>query len=144
MTKIIKMTHNIKTTWEHDFHFVSSLDEQEVHFDATSISENNNHGVSPKTILLSGLSGCTGMDVVALLNKKFKIGYSAFSLEVAGELTETQPKYYHKIHIIYKIKVAAEDMDKVKEAVHLSLTKYCGVHEMLSKAADITHEIKLL
>lgn len=138
------MTHNIKTTWEHDFHFVSSLDGKEVHFDATSISGDHPHGVSPKTILLSGLSGCTGMDVVALLNKKFKIEYSAFSLEVTGELTETQPKYYHKIHIIYSIKVAAEDMDKVKEAVHLSLTKYCGVHEMLSKAADITHEIKFL
>jgi len=84
------------------------------------------------------------MDVVALLNKKFKVAYSDFSLEVTGELTETQPKYYQKIHIVYKIKVAPECMDKVKEAVHLSLTKYCGVHEMLSKAASITHEIKFL
>jgi putative redox protein len=136
------MTHAIATQWEHDFHFISKIDGQEVHFDATALPGAHNHGVSPKTILLSGLSGCTGMDVVALLQKKFKVPFSDFSISVTGELTDAQPKYYHKIHMVYSIKVAEEHQAKVEEAVNLSVTQYCGVHAMLSKAADITHEIK--
>lgn len=72
------------------------------------------------------------------------MGFAAFKLEVAGELTEPRPMYYRKIHIIYKITATSKDMEKVKEAVYLSLTKYCGVHKMLSKATDITQEIKYL
>uniref|UniRef100_UPI00404A768D OsmC family protein n=1 Tax=Flavobacterium sp. TaxID=239 RepID=UPI00404A768D len=138
------MTHEINTKWENDFHFISSLDNKEIHFDATALAGNHNLGVSPKTIILSGLSGCTGMDVVALLNKKFKVHFSNFDISVSGELTETRPSYYDKIHILYRIKVADADQEKVNEAINLSVTKYCGVHEMLSKAATITHEVKFL
>jgi len=138
------MTHSINTKWENDFHFISSLDNKEIHFDATAIPGDHDHGVSPKTVILSGLSGCTGMDVVALLNKKFNVNFSSFTISVSGELTETHPIYYDKIHIVYSIKVNDADREKVKEAVHLSLTRYCGVHEMLSKAATITHEVAFL
>jgi len=138
------MKHSVTTKWEHDFHFISGLDNKSVLFDATSLPGNHTEGVSPKTILLSGLSGCTGMDVVSLLGKKFKINFSNFSIDVDGELTETYPKYYNKIQMVYFIKVAEEDRDKVTEAVQLSITKYCGVYAMFSKAAVITHEIKFL
>lgn len=138
------MKHSINTKWENDFHFISTLDNKEVHFDATALPGDHNLGVSPKTIILSGLSGCTGMDVVALLNKKFKVSFSDFTISVSGELTETHPTYYDKIHILYTIKVADGDKEKVNGAINLSLTKYCGVHEMLSKAATITHEVAFL
>lgn len=138
------MTHSITTRWENDFHFISSQDNKEIHFDATALPGDHDLGVSPKTILLSALSGCTGMDVVALLNKKFKVSFSRFDITVSGALTDTHPIYYDKIHILYTIDVADTDKEKVNEAVHLSLTKYCGVHEMLSKAAAITHEVKFL
>ena len=138
------MIHSINTKWENAFHFISSLDNKEVHFDATALSGEHYHGVSPKTILLSSLSGCTGMDVVALLSKKFRVDFSDFSISVSGELTETHPTYYDKIHILYTIKVSEINREKVNGAVHLSLTKYCSVHEMLSKAAAITHEVKFV
>ena len=35
-----------------------------------------------------------------------------------------------------------EARPKMEKAVHLSLTRYCGVTAMLAKAAEITHEIR--
>ncbi len=138
------MSHFINTVWNEDFHFVSTLDEKEIHFDATALSKDYNKGVSPKAILLGGLSGCTGMDVVSLLSQKFKVPFSDFSIEVKGVLTETHPKVYKEIHITYQIKVNKDFETKVKEAVDLSLNKYCGVSAMLGKTAAITQEIQFL
>ena len=138
------MTHSTNTIWKHDLHFVSELDDQEVNFDATALSEQNNHGVSPKKIVLSALAGCTGMDVAALLNKKFKVSFSDLSVEVSGELTDRHPKYYHKIKVVYTVKVDPAHHDQVAEAVKLSTEKYCGVHAMLSQAASIEHSINFI
>lgn len=138
------MSHFINTVWNEDFHFVSSIDGKQIHFDATALSQQYNNGVSPKTIVLSGLSGCTGMDVVSLLNHKFKVFFSDLSIEVKGELTDTHPKVYKEIHITYRIRVDKEFESKVKEAVDLSINKYCGVSAMLEKTATITYEVQFL
>lgn len=138
------MTHQVNTQWISDLHFKSSLDRKEIDFDATLISEKYDKGVSPKKIILGGLASCTGMDVVVLLKDKFKTTFEQLNIEVTGDLTDSHPKYYNKIQILYKIKVDKENEEKVEKAVHLSLTKYCAVHAMLSQAAEITHRIKFL
>lgn len=135
------MTHTIQTKWSEGLHFITEQNHQTIHFDFANTPEEEWKGISPKAVVLSGLAGCTGMDVVTILNKKYKIQFSNFSIEVNGDLTESQPKYYHKIHLIYKIQVINDDREKVETAVHLSITNYCGVYAMLSKAAIITHEI---
>lgn len=137
------MSNFVTTTWDKDLHFISDIDDMLVHFDAIALSRNNNRGVSPKTILLSGLSACTGMDVVALL-KKFKAPFAQFRIDAKGELTEEHPKVYHAIHITYAIKIDEVYRPKVEEAVRLSLESYCGVAAMMSKTAAITHEIQYL
>jgi putative redox protein len=137
------MANIINAKWENDFHFVATQDHKEIHFDAVSLPGTHDQRISPKAVLLSGLAGCTGMDVVAILNKS-KVSFSDLNIEVSGELTETHPKYYHRIHIRYSIKVSEENEIKVNEAIDLSLSKYCGVHEMLSKSATITHSLMYL
>mgnify|MGYP005635804329 CR=1 FL=1 len=52
-------------------------------------------GVSPKTMMLSALAGCSGIDVVSILNK-MKITDYEFSMDIEGELTQEHPKYFHK------------------------------------------------
>jgi putative redox protein len=137
------MNHQISTRWESASLFISNLDGQEVSFDNTS-KEGIHRGVSPKKILLSSLSACTGMDVVAILTNRFKIPFSDFSIDVEGKLTDSSPSFYDRIHIIYQIKTDDAFRKKVEEAVHLSVEKLCGVHAMLAHAAVITHEIRYL
>ena len=137
------MEYTTKTKWNEGFHFTSHYDGYDIPFDATAV-KGNEKGVSPKTMLLSALAGCTGMDVVAFLNQKFKVPFSDLSLEVKGELTDTHPKIFNRIHVIYTIKVGEDGKEGVREAVRLSATKYCGVQAMLGKSANITNQINFL
>ena len=97
-------------------------------------------GPKPKPLLLLSLSGCTGMDVVSLMNK-MRVEYADFEVKVDAELTDEHPKYYHKIHLTYSLKTKSEYHEKVKKAVTLSQDRYCGISYMLSKSSELTHEI---
>jgi putative redox protein len=96
--------------------------------------------MTPKELLLLAVSGCTGMDVVALL-KKFKQPFEAFSVEAEGELTEgMHPSVFKEINLIFKITGNVES-NKAIEAVQLSQTKYCGVSAMVSTSVPIHYTI---
>ena len=120
--------------------FDTIIDGHNIKIDADSGFGGNNNGPKPKALLLLALSGCTGMDVISLLNK-MRVEYEAFEIKVDAELTEEHPKYYHKIHLTYTLKTNPKYHDKVKKAVNLSQDRYCGVSYMLSKAAELTFEI---
>ena len=57
-------------------------------------------GVSPKSMMLSALAGCSGLDVVSVL-EKMKVTDYEFKIDVEGELTQEHPKYFHKVKIDY-------------------------------------------
>ncbi len=103
----------------------------------------NEDAPSPKKLLLVSLAGCTGIDVVSLLNK-MRVEFSDFSIETSANLTDEHPRVYDRMSIIYKIKVAEADRDKVEKAVNLSKEKYCGVSAMFRKFADISFSIQYL
>jgi len=93
-------------------------------------------GPSPNGLMLSALGGCTGMDVVSIL-RKMKLTEYELNIDVSGELTDEHPKIYHTITIEFKF--AGNDLpeSKIKKAVELSETRYCGVSEMLRKASKM-------
>ncbi len=120
--------------------FETEIDGHTLSIDADPQFGGQDKGPKPKPLVLLSLAGCTGMDVVSLMNK-MRVEYADFAVKVNGELTEEHPKYYHKIHITYSLKTRPEYHEKVKKAVNLSQERYCGVSYMLSKAAELTHEI---
>lgn len=98
------------------------------------------NGSIPKPFILSALAGCTGMDVIALLNKK-GVKVENFDLKVEGETSKTQPIEYTSIKLDYIFEGDIESLDEVTEAVHLSQEKYCGVSSMLKKIIPLTWNI---
>jgi len=80
------------------------------------------------------------MDVISILGK-MRVKPDYFNVEVSGELSDEHPKYYHKINIRYIFKGKDLPLEKLEKAVNLSQDRYCGVSEMLKRAAKITHEI---
>ena len=62
-------------------------------------------------------------------------------LNVEGELTEEHPKIYHTINLNYIFTGKDLPSAKLKRAVELSETRYCGITEMLNKAATINSKI---
>lgn len=97
----------------------------------------SNAAIRPKELLLLGLGGCTGSDVVSILEKK-RIKVEDFEINISAEMTEEHPKVYTKMHVEYVFYGEMSEKD-VERAIDLSLTKYCGVTAMFSKFAEITH-----
>ncbi|MBN2286118.1 MAG: OsmC family protein [Tissierellales bacterium] len=102
-------------------------------------------GPRPKQLLISALTGCTGMDVVSIL-KKMQVKFSRFTMRIETELTEEHPKTYSKIHMIYEF--GGDNLEssrsKFEKAVNLSQERYCGVSALLDKVVQLTSEIRLL
>jgi putative redox protein len=131
------MTKTI-TKWKKAHEFTSYLGHNTI-----AIDGGREHGFGPKALLLSGLAGCSGIDVVDIL-EKMRVPFTEFEIEVAAEQTAEHPKVYKDIMINYKIRTGKENEDKVRKAVDLSLEKYCGVSAMLRKNSPIHYTIELL
>lgn len=97
-------------------------------------------GPRPKSLMLSALAGCTGMDVVSILNK-MKMPFDSFSLEVDAEQSDEHPKVYTRVLVRYIFSGPDLDRSKIEKAVNLSLDKYCGVANTLKHTAKIDYEI---
>ena len=108
--------------------------------DATVENGGNDLGPGPKSLLLAGLIGCSGIDIMSI-TKKMKVELDDFNVEIEAETRDEDPKIYNYIKIIYKFKGKNVPYDKVERAVKLSMDKYCGVSAMLEKAVPITYEV---
>lgn len=126
------------TTWKGAHQFQSEHDGNSIAVDGDKV---NGHG--PKALLLSGLAGCSGIDVVDIL-EKMRVEFSDFSMETEAEQTEDHPKVFTEVTITYQIKTAPENEDKVRKAIELSLDKYCGVAAMLKKNSAVNYKLVIL
>jgi putative redox protein len=68
------MTHEIDTQWMGKMQFNSAIDGHTVIMDAPERVGGEDTGPIPKPFVLTALSGCTGMDVVAILRKTDTFG----------------------------------------------------------------------
>lgn len=125
------------TSWIEDMTFVSEINGHKVLMDAGD----KDMGPKPKPLLVSALTGCTGMDVVSML-KKMKVEFDKFDMKVETEMSIEHPKVYTKMHLIYEFSGENLNENKIHRAVQLSQEKYCGVSAILSKALELSYEIK--
>ena len=104
----------------------------------------DNTGLRPMELLLVGLGGCAGMDVVSILRKK-KQALTGLEITVRGQKAEKYPKKYTDIGIEFLIKGKNISEEAVKRAIGLSMDKYCSVKATLEGSAKIsfTHKIIL-
>ncbi|MBE0650405.1 MAG: OsmC family protein [Bacteroidales bacterium] len=137
------MSTKVNVTWKDQMAFEAKVDGFTIALDADEKVGGRNLGPRPKPLTLVSLGGCTGMDVISILGK-MRVELDFFDVEVEGELSDEHPKYFHSIHIKYIFKGKDLPMDKLEKAVTLSQERYCGVSEMLRKAAKLSHEIVIL
>ncbi|MGN6533165.1 MAG: OsmC family protein [Ginsengibacter sp.] len=136
-------SNKISAVFKEGMNFTAEVYGHKIEIDKDESAGGKNIGTRPKALMLVSLAGCTGFDVVNILNK-MRVNFSDFSVNVEGQLTETEPKIYDKVHLNYSIKVNKEDEQKVLKAVKLSKEKYCGVSKMFESFAKVSFEIKYL
>jgi len=129
---------NAKATWieKHRFNGISDSER------AIVVDGDKTTGNSPMELVLIGLCGCTGYDVVSILQKK-REPFTSLEVHAEAERASGFPAVYTKIKLLYRVggKVSRK---AVEDAVRLSKEKYCSVSAMLEKTAEITSEIEYL
>ena len=136
-------THSVSTVFNKNMAFTSTINGHDVVMDTTADEGGEDTGPGPKRLMLASIAGCTGIDIVSILNK-MKVDFSDFTIGVHAALTTEHPKIYNHVKITYKIKLAEEDKSKMIKAVALSTEKYCGVYAMFSTFAKMDTEIDYL
>ena len=134
------MAETVNIKWTEGMSFEAEVNDFKITLDATPAVGGQNKGPRPKPLTLVSLGGCTGMDVISILNK-MRVTPDYFNVEVSGEMTDEHPKYYHKIFIKYIFRGKDLPMAKLEKAVTLSQDRYCGVSEMLRAKSELIHEI---
>jgi putative redox protein len=102
-----------------------------------------NIGIRPMEMLLIGLAGCTGFDVVQIL-KKGRETVTGCDVEVEAERATEDPKVFTKIHIAYRVTGRGLSRAKAERAVTLSKDKYCSASIMLGATAEISYNLDVV
>jgi putative redox protein len=100
-------------------------------------------GIGPMQLLLVAAAGCTGMDIVSILQKKH-VNLTDMQVRVRGKRAEDYPMIWTDIHLTYLVWGKDIKPKDVEQAIQLSETKYCSVGIMLGKSAKITSEFHIL
>jgi len=100
-------------------------------------------GPSPMELLLLGLAGCTGFDVVHILERG-REPVTGCVVAVAAERAETDPQVFTRIHLSYVVTGKGLSRAKVDRAVQLSEEKYCSASAMFIKTAVMTREVEVV
>jgi len=109
---------------------------------AVEIDGDGNSGPSPMITLLFAAAGCSGSDVVSIL-QKMRVQLARLSVEVRGQRREEQPRRYIAVHYRYLISGEGVDQAQAERAVSLSLEKYCSVVHSLAPDIKVSHEVVL-
>ncbi len=122
-----------KVTWQEGLSFVGVADGgHRIQLD----SNTNQDAAGPMELVAISLAGCTAMDVISILGKKQQ-DVKQFEVKVHADRSSDYPKVYTKAVLEYVVTGHDVDEAALLRAVELSMTKYCPVHAMLSKAFPI-------
>jgi len=100
-------------------------------------------GPSPMETVLLALGGCTGMDVISVLNKMRAL-LDRLEIRITAERAEEHPKVFTRIGLEYVFTGATLRPDQVARAVELSQTRYCSVSAMLRWGAELTYSWRIV
>jgi putative redox protein len=136
------MNLETKITWQQGLAFQAHLDGFDFVIDGTPEAGGRNLGPRPKGLTLVSLLGCTGMDVISIL-EKMRIKVQGFELAAEAILADEHPKKILAIKVIYAFTGPGLTLEPLRKAIALSEEKYCGIRATLAPTVKISHEIVL-
>jgi putative redox protein len=135
---------NASVTWQHGLSFTGTADSGfTLNLGGSAAAGGDEDGFRPMELILIGLAGCTGMDVISILQKK-RQNVTDFQVKVSAEKARTYPTVFTSIQVHYLLGGTNLDPQAVERAIELSKDKYCSVSAMLGKTAVIEHTYEIL
>ena len=111
--------------------------------DTSAESGGEDFGIRPMQVLLMGMGGCSGIDIVMIL-KKQRQTIENFSMKIEGEREAgKEPSLWENVKIVFEL-TGTIDLDKAQRACDLSMNKYCSVAETLRRGGThLTWEVRV-
>jgi putative redox protein len=131
-----------KITWKGNMLFeASNARGHNVLMDSSKEHGGNDNGFFPSELLLSGIGGCTAMDVVSILKKKQQ---DVQSVEVIVKSIKSQepPVRFTDIELEYVVR-GSVDEESLKRAIELSQEKYCVVGLTVKNGANFSVKYRI-
>jgi putative redox protein len=101
-------------------------------------SKGEGTGPRPIELALYALGGCTGVDVISVLEKR-RLDVRGLELELCGTQREDEfPHSYVTIDVHYTVTGVDVPEAAVARAIELSETKYCSVKGMFGPQVKVT------
>jgi putative redox protein len=140
MAEIMTAQATLETGMRFD---VESGSGHRVTLDADEHGGGQNAGFRPLELLLVGLAGCTGMDVISILRKK-RQQVTGYEVHVRGVRAEEHPMVFVEITVEHVVSGHQIQPGAVARAIELSEGHYCGAGAMLGKVAHLTHTYRIV
>ena len=131
------------TKWLGGLAFESTNPGGIITIDASIEQGGSGEGLRPKALMLNSLAGCSAMDIANLVGK-MRAEIDTFTIDVEGDLTDTEVQTYHTFRVTYNFFGSNLDEEKLEKIVKLSTEKYCGVMIMFRQFAKIEIKINYL
>ena len=97
---------------------------------------------TPMELLAFALGGCTGMDVIFIL-QKMRVDLKKLDIVIETTRRKKEPRYFEEIKMVYLFSGEGLTEAKARRAVDLSNEKYCSAGVMLREKAKITYDIRI-
>jgi putative redox protein len=114
----------------------------EISTDGSKKAGGSEEGYQPLELLLFGLAGCSGIDVV-LIAQKMKQEVTGLHIQIEAEQKEEHPRFITKAHIEYIFTGKGLKKEMLEKAAVLSEERYCSVGTTLAGVTKITHSITI-
>ena len=108
---------------------------QTVEIDANPAIGGEGRGFRPMEMMLVGLGGCSGIDMVNILTKQ-KEELTDIQIEINATRRTEEPPIFEEIDINFSLHGNLNEQ-KVARAINLTFDKYCSVANILSRSAKI-------
>jgi putative redox protein len=98
---------------------------------------------SPVVALLIAAAGCSGADIV-LIMEKMRVELAELTIAISGVRREEEPRRFLSMHLDYRMRGAGLDEAKARRAIDLSIEKYCSVMHSLAPDIEITYDLAVV
>ena len=133
-----------KMTWAGGLKFEGvSVFGHKIATDVARDAGGNEDGYKPTELLLFGIAGCTGVDIVRIL-KKQRQQVTGIDIDVTGHQPDEYPKPFETVEIAYAIRGRELDEKKVAQAIELSQAKYCVVSQTVKNPGRVVTSFRVV
>ena len=136
MNTAVRWTHGMQFSGEGEAGTTITMDARPEHGGVGA-------GPSPMETVLLALGGCTGMDVISIL-QKMRAPLEGLEMRIEADRAEEHPRVFTRIALEYTFAGSGLRPDQVGRAVELSMTRYCSVSAMLKRAAPVTYTWRIV